>query len=266
MTRLIHLTDLHFGLERPELTLPLADAVLRCQPDFLVVSGDLTQRARSGQFRRAMDYLNGFGLPMMVIPGNHDIPLFNLPLRFLAPRRGYLRHASADLQPMAQVGPLRLFGTDTSDPFSWRRGILHAAEVDRICTALRDSPADAVNILVCHHPLEEPPGFQRGETRGARAGLQRLAEAGLHLVMSGHLHAWSIGLGITPDTPRALFQMQTGTALCGRAGEGDHGFAVLDVAPGKLQVTPWLVDESVQLFQPRPRQDFTHQGGLWISA
>ncbi|MCF1709857.1 metallophosphoesterase [Tabrizicola sp. J26] len=265
MTRLVHLTDLHFGLERADLIDPLREALTVCLPDFVAVSGDLTHRARHGQFQRAMTFLHGLGLPFLVIPGNHDVPLINLAARLFAPFRSYRAGASPDLAPFAEVGPLRLYGTNTADPWRWRRGRLRRAEIDRILQAARTSPPEAINILVCHHPLEEPPGFDRGETRGARAALPALAEAGIRIVLSGHLHHWSIGLGIGLDRPRPLFQMQCGTALCARAGESDHGFAVLDVEGPHLSVTPWIHAPATNAFAPRPAQAFTFRDGLWHS-
>lgn len=266
MTRLVHLTDLHFGLERGDLVAPLRRAITSCRPDFVVVSGDLTHRARHGQFQRAMAFLHGLGLPFLIIPGNHDVPLFNVAARIFAPFRSYRAGASPDLAPVAEVGPLRLYGTNTADPWRWRRGRLRRAEIDRILRTARAAPPGAINVLVCHHPLEEPPGFDRGETLGARAALPALAEAGIRIVLSGHLHHWSIGLGIGRDRPRPLFQLQAGTALCAREGERDHGFAVLDVEGPLLTVTPWIHDGVAGAFIERPQLAFSFHNGLWHSA
>lgn len=263
MTRLVHLTDLHFGVERGELVAPLAAAVRENRPDLVVVSGDLTQRSRRGQFVSAMAFLRGLELPLMLIPGNHDIPLFNVISRLIAPYRGYRRAVSRDLAPALQLGGLRLFGTNTVNPWRVRSGVLRPDEVERIATALRRTAGESMNILVCHHPIEEPPGFDRGETRGAREGIERLLDAGLHGVLSGHLHAWQFGLGITGAAPRRLLQVQTGTALCGRLGERDHGFSVLDITAGHLGVTPWGVDESALAYIPLAPRRFALRGGLW---
>lgn len=263
MTRLVHLTDLHFGLERTELVAPLREAITSCLPDFVAVSGDLTHRARHGQFQQAMAFLHGLGLPFLVIPGNHDVPLFNLPARILMPFGGYRTTVQDDLAPMAQAGPLRLYGANTADPTRWRRGRLRQRELDRICRAAAAAPPEAINILVCHHPLEEPPGFDRGETRGARAARPVLAASGIRIVLSGHLHHWAPGLGIAPGQPRPLFQMQTGTALCAREGETDHGFAVLDIEGPLLTVTPWLLEPEAGAFSPRPPYSFAFRDGLW---
>ena len=266
MTRLVHLTDLHFGMEHDALVGPLRNAVTGCLPDLVAVSGDLTHRARRGQFQRAMTFLHGLGVPFLIIPGNHDVPLFNLFARFIAPFHGYRAEAATELAPMVKVGDLHLFGANTAAPWRWRRGRLREHELGRILSAARTAPSGTVKILICHHPLEVPPGFVRGETKGARAARSALAEAGVTIVLSGHLHHWSTGLGIGPDSPRPLFQMQTGTALCAREGETHHGFAVLDIEGPQLSATPWFHDPARGDFGPSATQTFSFRDGLWHCA
>lgn len=263
MTRLLHLTDLHFGLHRAALVLPLRAAIFENQPDVVVVSGDLTQRALAGQFRAAMAFLRDLNLNFMVIPGNHDLPAYNPIARLVNPFGAYRRGASQDLTPTMQVGRLRLFGVNTADPFKWRGGIARADQIAHVCQAMRDGPEDVINILVSHHPFEEPPGFERGETQGAQAATQDLTAAGLHVILSGHLHHWNIGLGITDTARRPLFQIQTGTALCSRTGERDHGFSVMDFEGAALRVTPWLLDEAKGRFAPQLPASFDYRGGMW---
>lgn len=264
MTRLVHLTDLHFGMEHASLVDPLSRAIRDARPDLVVVSGDLAHRARAGQFRAAMQFLRGLALPLLITPGNHDIPLMNLFARFTFPFAGYRRYVGTDLAPTVQVGDTRLFCANTADPNSWRRGILRGAQMRRILNTLRTEPISGTNIFVCHHPLQEPAGFQRGETKGATVALPMMADAGISIVLSGHLHHWEIGLGITPETPQRIFQLQTGTALCARVGEIDHGFAVLDVAGASLDVTPWMAQEGE--YTPAPCQSFIRRDGLWYPA
>jgi len=266
MTRLVHLTDLHFGLHRADLVALLRAAVTACGADAVVVSGDLTQRALPGQFAQAMAFLRDLGLPFMVIPGNHDLPVFNPLMRLFNGFGPYRRHASPDLTPVMQVGAVRLFGMNSADPFKWRGGVAREDEIDRMCRTMQDGPREAINIVVCHHPLEEPAGFERGETDGAVVAMARLAQAGARIALTGHLHHWSTGLGISDQAARPVFQMQTGTALCARERERDHGFAVLDIHAGRLVVTRWIVNEALLRFDARPASAFVWQAGLWRTA
>lgn len=269
MTRIVHLTDLHFGLHRADLLGPLRAAILQSQPDLVVVSGDLTQRARAGQFRAAMGFLRDLGVALMLIPGNHDLPLFNPIARLLTPFGAYRRWAAREMTPVMHVGGLRLFGVNTADPFQWRGGVARPDQIAKICRALRDGPSDTLNILVSHHPFEEPPGFERGETHNALEATQALTAAGLHVILSGHLHHWNIGLGISETAARPLLQIQSGTALCARIGERDHGFCVLETASGtdlratRLRATRWLLAEDRAQFSPALPAHFGYRAGLW---
>lgn len=274
MTRLIHLTDLHFGQHHEDMVAPLTGAIRALVRaggiDLVVVSGDLTHRARGAQFAQAMAFIRGLGLPSICVPGNHDMPLYNLVRRFTRPFGTYRRHVAADLAPGARVGPrvggATLLSVNTGDPFSWRRGILRDRDRDRITAGLRAAPVEDMRLLVCHHPLTEPPGFQRGETRNAAAALPGLADAGLDIVLSGHLHHWSVGLGITAQDPQAIVQVQTGTALCARAGEGAHGFAVLDFHDRHaLSVTQMMWSAKGRIYAPGPRHRFRRGPQGWLA-
>jgi 3',5'-cyclic AMP phosphodiesterase CpdA len=263
MTRLVHLTDLHFGLHRADMLVPLSRAVRAAAPDVVVVSGDLTQRALAGQFAQARSFLAGLGVAHITVPGNHDVPAYNPLQRLFAPFSPYARAASADLTPVLKVGGVLLVGLNTADPLRWRAGVARGPEVDRLCDLASKAPLGVVPIAVCHHPLEEPPGFERGETRGGATALARMAEAGVRITLSGHLHHWAMGLGIDGQTRRAVFQMQTGTALCARARERDHGFAVLDVAGHTLEVTAVIWDGAAKAYLPRPTRQFVYADEGW---
>jgi 3',5'-cyclic AMP phosphodiesterase CpdA len=263
MTRIVHLTDLHFGRERSELVQPLHLALRAVQPELVVVTGDLAHRARRGQFRQAMGFLHGLKLPFVTLPGNHDVPLYNVFARFLFPFRGWRSSVSKELTPQAKVGRLRIFAANTADPFRVRRGVLRRRDLSQITAELRNGPGNAINILACHHPFIEPPGFERGETRRAAWALPRLAHDGLQVILAGHLHHWSVGMGITPATPRKVLILQTGTALCARIGERDHGFSVLDFESEEIAITPWIVDEATVRFSPAAARRFARTDGCW---
>lgn len=267
MTRLVHLTDLHFGCEREELVAPLGDAVRASRAEFLVVTGDLTHRGRPEQFRRAMAFLTATGLPYVAMPGNHDVPLYNLFLRLQAPFRNWRRGVSAATGGTRDTGSVRVHAVNTADPYRWRRGRLREDELKRVMGALGPATQKGwVNVLACHHPMEEPPGYQRGETKGAFAALPLLAERGLHVVLSGHLHHWEIGLGVSVKTPRPVLLVQTGTALCARPGESEHGYSVLDIEANRVAVTPWMVNEATASFAPRTARVFERSEGGWRPA
>lgn len=263
MTRLVHLTDLHFGCERADLVAPLTDAIRGAGPDLVVVTGDLTHRGRRHQFRSAVAFLNGLGLPYVTMPGNHDVPLFNLFLRILSPFGNWRREVGTPLAPQRAAGRALIVAANTADPSRVRRGRLRPGDLAAIGAGLRSSAPGVIPLLACHHPFEVPPGFEQGETRGAAEARPGLIRDGLQVILSGHLHAWKIGLGITATAGRPLLLVETGTALCARPGERDHGFSVLDLGPENIAVTPWLVSEPTAQFGPGPRHSFVRRDGLW---
>ncbi len=264
MTRLVHLTDLHFGLARPDLVVPLAEAVRAVEPDLVIVSGDLVQRARTSQFQAARDFLDGLQLPWIAVPGNHDIPLFNLPARLLHPFRAYQQTISPELEPILALNDLRIYGANSVLPTAWRRGIARPSTIARISRDMLAGPRDVTNILIFHHPFEEPPGFRKGETRHADEALATLAGAGLHLILSGHLHHWNPAPGIDKENARPVLQVQNGTALCGREGERQHVFAVLDIDGPDLKLTPFLAIGQPARYVPGPVTAYRRGSGGWL--
>lgn len=264
MTRIIHLTDLHFGLERKDFISPLQQAISEASPNLIVVTGDLTHRGRKDQYSSALSFLEKLELPTLILPGNHDVPLFNLPLRLLAPFRNWRRYAQPQLSPTHSGNGVLILTANTANPLRIRRGILRNADRDRITDGL--SRADRrfhTKILACHHPLREPKGFERGETKGAEDALEHFAATGLDIILSGHLHTWNIGLGITETQGQPFVMVQTGTALCAREDEVDHGFSLIELAPGRTEVTPFIIDKSSTRFEQQPSKIFIKQGQLW---
>src|SRR5207248_6077307 len=112
----VHLSDLHFGREDPPVVAALVDAISALEPSVIVVSGDLTQRARRHQFLRARRFLDALPFARVVVPGNHDVPLFNLFARVVDPLGGYRRYVTTDLTPTFVDPPVVVVGLNTTRP------------------------------------------------------------------------------------------------------------------------------------------------------
>ena len=189
MSRIVHLSDLHFGTDRQELLLPLADHVRVLGPDLVVVSGDLTQRARRGQFAEARTFLDGLGLPWLAVPGNHDVPLHNPLMRLLRPYSHYRAAMGEELEPARRLPDALVSGLNTVDPYVWQRGRLRRQSLERACA----QPSDGVlHLVAMHHPPEHAPGVDKRRMRGAEIGLAALWECGVDVVLCGHLHSWRV--------------------------------------------------------------------------
>lgn len=220
MRVIAHISDLHFGkLQRPTVE-PLADELHALRPDLVAISGDLTQRARRGQFRAAREYLNRLPGPQIVVPGNHDLPLFNLPMRFLDPLRGYHRYITADMTPVWMDDEIAVVGINTSRRLERKGGQIGADQVARVCGAFEKADRGQCRILVTHHPFDLPPSLEGHDNlligRSAMA-MEQFAGCGIELFLAGHLHvthhgnAWRYGIpGYRP------LIVQAGTATSSR--------------------------------------------------
>ena len=207
----------------------MAESLLTCinwqRSDMVVITGDLTHRSRPGQFADAAAFLSGIKAPLLVVPGNHDIPLYNLASRFIHPWAGYRRSIAATLAPVGQAGGVRVLGINSVDPFSWRRGVLRGASV-RAAIA-RIDPA-AMNIVAIHHPILQAPDAPKELARNAGTALAALEDAGVQVVLSGHLHRWEEKSLPGPGKSARILHIHAGTALCARPEDPSNEFAVMD--------------------------------------
>ncbi len=261
MTRILHLSDLHFGLERAALVQPLLDLANAARADVVVVSGDLTHRARSAQFAQAAAFLRRIEAPLIAVPGNHDIPLYKLSDRLMRPYRRYRDAIAQTLEPIGHVGDIRVQGVNSVDPMAWQRGTIAAGQVARVTAAL--DPA-CINIVAMHHPLQQRPEIDKALAEGAPEALGQFEQAGVHVVLTGHLHIWSIGAFQGTDG-RSLLQVQAGTALCARPRDLQNEFAVLDFQGDELMVERHIAPMSEPGFRAAQHLRFTRRGGRWQS-
>ncbi|WP_172297014.1 metallophosphoesterase [Pseudoruegeria sp. HB172150] len=245
MRRLAHLSDLHFGRTRPELLAPLTAAVARAEPQLVIVSGDLTQRARSHQFREARAFLDGLGVPWLSVPGNHDVPLYNLGERLVRPFRKYQKWISAQLEPAHVEADIAVVGCNTVDPQRHQRGKIRKSSVARICSVFETGPRDRLNILFAHHPFEQDATVDKSPMKRAEKALGRLSDCGAHVVLSGHLHRWRAGPFLRGAKMSGPIQVHSGTSLSSRLREEVNDFAIIDVDPDNVRVTRMMVGEDL---------------------
>ena len=192
MTRLFHVSDLHFGREDKEAVAWFAETVRAEKPDAVICTGDLTMRARAREFEAAARYLEALPVPLTVEPGNHDLPYFNPFDRFFRPYRHYGRVERAVEKPLDLPG-VTVVPLKTTARFQWRHnwswGVVGRRSLDRALALLKEVGDDHMKIVACHHPLVDKQGLESsGRTLHGRRALQALAEAGADAVLSGHVH------------------------------------------------------------------------------
>jgi 3',5'-cyclic AMP phosphodiesterase CpdA len=180
MKLICHLSDPHFGRHDPDVAEALLAELARVRPALVAISGDLTQRAREPQFRAARAWLDRLGVPYLVVPGNHDIPLYDVLRRFLAPRVRYRAIITPDLAPLYADDELAVVGIDTTQSFTFKHGRLRPEQVAHAIARLAPYP-DHWRVVVAHHPFDH--------ATGADAAVPMFEAAGIDLVLTGHLHA-----------------------------------------------------------------------------
>lgn len=194
MKRIAHLSDIHFGGENVEAVQGAAAWLDQAAPDLIVISGDLTAFGAPDEFHRAAAWVDGLGAPVLVTPGNHDTPYLGLVERLAAPFARYERgFGSARDQAWAGAG-VAAATVNTARGAQWRwnwsKGAIGRRQTDRILALLGQGEPDALSVVACHHPLVEMVGGpMTGRVRGGEAAARRFCEAGVDLVLTGHIHA-----------------------------------------------------------------------------
>jgi len=195
MARIAHLSDIHFGANDPRIVDAATAWLEERRPDLVVISGDFTQRARVGQFRQAAAWLGKLraaGLKTLVIPGNHDVPLYDVLRRFLTPLRRYRRYISHDLCPFYEDDEVAMLGINTARSLTIKDGRINHDQMDMLRHRFAHVPRDKTRILVTHHPLFSMPIGKGGELSEAVGrhddAVQAACEAGVHVALAGHFH------------------------------------------------------------------------------
>lgn len=237
MTRLFHVSDLHFGRVDAAALDWFAEAVAAERPDAVIVTGDLTMRARSREFAAAGKWLSGLGVPLSVEPGNHDLPYFNPFARFFAPYRRFGKIEQEIERPLNLPGlwlvPLRTTSR-AQWRFNWAEGVVSRSSLSAALERLSETPSGSVAIVACHHPLvqRENSSAQGGTLRGAEA-IELLAEAGADAVLSGHVHD---PFDLPWETPAGSIRMIGAGTLSERLRASRPSFNILTIMDGILQV------------------------------
>lgn len=271
MARIAHLSDIHFGANDPKIVAATEAWLQERQPDLVIISGDLTQRARIDQFRQASAYLNRLraaGFPTLVVPGNHDVPLYDVIRRFAAPLHRYKRYISDDLCPWFENDEIAVLGLNTARSLTIKDGRINHEQISILQDRFAAVAAGKTRILVTHHPLYAMPIGEGGELSEAvgrhRDATKAVCEAGVHLALAGHFHqTYAEAAGKMVERAGAVLVMQAGTATSTRLRNSElqsfnwiHAHRNDDV---ELQVIAW--DGSG--FRRGSHERFNYDGTSW---
>jgi len=268
MRVVVHLSDIHFG--RVDLTTigPLTEAIFRISPHLIAVSGDLTQRARRREFADARAFLDNLTFPQLVVPGNHDVPLYNVFTRFLTPLARYRRAITDELSPVYRDEEMIVVGVNTARSWTWGEGRINEAQVDRLVTHLAAVPRDLIRIVVTHHPFDLPEGVKEARLLGrAEMAMKKLSAAGADLFLAGHLHISHIGhAGERYDIGNhSALVVQAGTVSIRSRGE-EPSFNVLHLERSRVAVERFVWNTDAGGFAAAGRSEYAHSAGGWAKV
>ncbi|GAB3416071.1 metallophosphoesterase [Massilia agilis] len=266
MRTLVHLSDLHFGRVDAALLDPLRDFVHRVAPDVVVVSGDLTQRARSEQFEQARAWLDTLPGPQIIVPGNHDISLYNVFRRFVEPLKRYKRYITEDLSPVYIDDEIAVLGVNTARSLTFKDGRVNEEQVGKIRAQLAGVDPRVTRIVVTHHPFDLPEhGDEKDIVGRAGMAMQAFAECGVDVLMAGHLH--QSHAGSTAERYQmgdfAALVVQAGTATSTRGRGEVNSFNVLRVEHERVEVDRYGWDVVGSKFELMSTEKFLRSGNVW---
>ena len=271
MPRLIHLSDLHFGAHDQKLVEAVEARVDEEKPDLVVVSGDFTQRARTEQFKDACRFLSRLrdsGHEVLAVPGNHDVPLYDVLRRFLSPLTRYQRYIDDTLCPFHELDGAVVLGINTARSMTFKDGRISHEQMDFIRSTFARA-RDVPRILVTHHPLFALP-VGDGPALGKAVGRQELAlgaiaDAGVDLLLAGHNHrASSHSARELATRAGPALVIQAGTATSVRLRDEEQSFNRIDIAGGRVTLT--VQSWNGHGFVSGDEQTYAREGDHWRLA
>ncbi|MBI3443893.1 MAG: metallophosphoesterase [Magnetospirillum sp.] len=253
MKTVAHLSDLHFGRTDGKVVTALLQDLQHCRPDLVIVSGDLTQRARSHQFAEARAFLSHLPAPSLVVPGNHDLaPLYRPFARIFRPRAKFHRNLPGhEVLPVWQDETLVAMGLDSTRSLRWTSGALKGAHLDHLEETLASAPPEALRLVFLHHPPSTAPGGHPYEV---------LVEHDIDVVLTGHVHHARVEL-INGQCGRSLVLVQASTACSTRLREDANGYCLLRLDGKHMEVA--IRGWTGEVFHTVRHHWFEKRGGVW---
>jgi 3',5'-cyclic AMP phosphodiesterase CpdA len=229
-TVIAHVSDLHFGDQSPIAVNALANSINHAAADALIVSGDLTQAGRKTEFIAARSFLAQFNCPVILVPGNHDLPVMNLFQRFLTPYKRYEQLAGGALDKVYRLSGASIIGLNSARraalDVNWSFGRLSRAQIDWAARSIAAEPRDNFKLLAVHHPFVPGPGRAGSRIVGrGQEAISRMSDQGLDVALTGHVHVASSKL--LELAKRRVILVQAGTATSMRTRGEPPSFNVL---------------------------------------
>jgi len=270
MRTIAHISDIHFNRIEDAVVEGCVADVTAQQPTLVIMSGDFTQRARASQYKAAAAFMGRLPRPQLVVPGNHDIPLFDVITRFFMPLRNYTKYITRDLRPSFQDEELLVIGVNTARSFTptldgfWKDGKISEEQLLDIKLRACDAPSEVFKIVVTHHPFIPPPGERlHGIVHNARNALDQMEDCNIDMCLAGHLH-----MGYSGDVrthheaiKRSILSVQAGTATSTRRRGEPNAYNLITIERDHvgIQVRAW----NGTSFENAAFTEFRRSEGIW---
>jgi len=267
MRTLVHLSDLHFGRIHPPVLDPLVAFVGETKPDLVAISGDFTQRARTVEYIAARQFLDRIPFPQIVVPGNHDVPLRNLFLRFFRSLDSYRRYICDDLQPFFADEEIAVAGVNTARALTWKDGRINRFQLAKLRESFKSLKGEQTRIVVTHHPFDLPAGAH-GEVVGrSRMAMITLAQCQVDMLLAGHFHIADIGQTAKrynmPGFSALIVSSGTSTSTRGRGGQS-NSLNVIRIERQRITIDRRVWAPEKQGFDLFSSEEFHRSDKGWI--
>lgn len=267
MRTVAHVSDLHFGRVDQALLEPLRQRLETLEPDVLVVSGDLTQRAKPHEFREARRWLDTCPKPQIIVPGNHDVPLYNVFQRFISPLAKFRRFISTDTQPSFVDDEIAVLGLNTARSLVFKGGRVNEEQVEHIRASLCGLDERIVKMVVSHHPFDLPEGWDADDVVGrSNMAIRTLVDCGVDILLAGHVHSSHAGHSTlrceVADFSALVVQAGTATSTRGR-GES-NSFNALRIGDRGVHVDRYSWDAAASDFVVAETEHFEREDNRWL--
>jgi len=265
MRTLVHLSDLHFGRVDYSVLEPLVATVWEIKPEVVVISGDLTQRARSQQFKDAREFLDRLPSPQIIVPGNHDVPMHNVYKRFAQPLDKYKRYITDDLAPFYSDEEVAVLGLNTARSLTIKDGRINEEQIATINERLCAFPAEVTKIIVTHHPFDLPEGHNDDLIGRAQLAMEAIARCGADVLLAGHLHVSHTGESSAryKIAGHSALVVSAGTATSTRGRGETNSFNVLRIKRPFIGVERLSWQPERAAFAPSSTEHFKHTPDGW---
>jgi 3',5'-cyclic AMP phosphodiesterase CpdA len=266
MRTLVHLSDLHFGRVDRDVVEPLLESVHALRPDLVVVSGDLTQRAKTVEFEAAARFLRRLPSPQVVVPGNHDVPLYNVAARLFRPLDKFRAHITSDLAPSFIDGEIAVLGINTARSMVIKNGRINEEQIAEVERCFCTIPDTITKVIVTHHPFDLPEGSDSDDLVGRAAeAMETFAHCGADVLLAGHFH--TSHAHSTAERYRivghAALVVQAGTATSTRGRGEANSFNVLRIDHPRVVVERMHWQPAAGRFEPAGADRFETVGREW---